>query len=380
MGTKPTITVLYKTSKTDTAPTTLNTSTVQHVSWSIGKRLFTDDYSGGTCRIMGRDISVISALAIGYEVKVTTADPSTGGGAVFYGYIADIRKLYGIKAAYDTWELTIDSPWSRAARATGSINTTAGQSTGQIISNLTGIDTGTTITGGGNSATTISTQTLSGQISDTMNVYLRTEQGWANERYTNVTVGMSTVWTPSINFYDRNANLNGTFSGLNFADDNSTYLTVAATKYNQIEFLSAAMNYSTQVVVQATGLADQSAGTGTYVYTIPTINQTTSGAADIAGYVKTMLDINQSFPFSITFDGASVTTNAMFAADPIIMGQYCRIMFRGTEYLTSILGAEITANPSDYSITLYLVSNAQYAWLTLDSTSLGIIGTNKLGF
>lgn len=382
MATKPTVTLEWKETRTTTPATALATGYIQRVNWNLGRTNVTDSFTGGTCSIMGRDISVITAAGapqIGYEAKVTISDNSTSPAttASFLGFISDIRRIYGITANYDTWEITVEGTLGRVGRQTGSITNSAGDTTYQMFGKIETASDGLVKTPTPTSFVgQVSAGTISGQVSDMVDLLMSTEQGYLQE------AGASGLgpWAPAVQIIGR-ATTTAIIITANLADDGSTYQSQTAYKYNEIEFLSAAQNYGTKVTVQATGLADQSAGTGTYVQTIQTVNYTTTQAADIAGYLKTILDLSATVPYRVSFNGATNPTASfpLSLADYGSINKWLRIKFRSTEYFVNTIGLDITATPNDYQINLYLVSNRAYAFFVLDSPYLGVLDTNKLG-
>lgn len=386
MGTKPTVTFKYKSTDTQNPPYTLTSGYIQRVDWSIGRQNITDNYSGAGCNVYGRDISVITganAPAIGDQVEVQILDPSSSPnqGPAFYGFISDIKRIYGQIANLDTWQITIEGPIGRSGRNTMSYSTLAGDNT-SLIANAIVNQNGTLFDGGGGGMATVSTQTLEGQVPDLLNVWQSTEQGYIQEAFGYVTVSAGPpvvkTWVPQARLYPR---YGGTYTTIsyNFADDGTSYDGVAAVKFTEIEFLTAAQNYGSKVVVQSDGLADQSSGTGTYVQTVSTISQTTSVAANTAGYLKVILDNNATVPYRLSFSGATNPTTGVPSTAAMAIKQWCRIKFRGNEYFTVIEGADFSATPTDYNIDLYFSSSLQNAFFTLDSVVAGVLNTNKLG-
>lgn len=387
MGTKPQITVSYKSSNTSTIYS-LTSGYVQNVTWTLGRRNITDNFSSGICTISGRDISAITGAnppSLGNLIKVTVSDTSASPNysAEFYGFISDIRRVYGTVANMDTWDIICEGSYGRVGRTSSTVTTTASASTNAMANSIATAGSYVTNYSSASSwGSTTSAQTYTGQTTDPIDILMATEQGYLLEAYINqVTVFPATTWVPQVYLVGRREP-QPTNVSYNFADDGATYNSVVATKFAEIEFLSAAQNYGSKVVVQASGLADQSSGTGTYVQTINTINSTTGEAADLAGYVKTALDVSTTIPYSLTFSGSTNPTTAapITAASYSAIKQPIRIKFRSTEYFALIEGLTFSANAEDYRVNLVLSSNVQTSWFILDSVAMGILDTNKLGF
>ena len=161
-------------------------------------------------------------------------------------------------------------------------------------------------------------------------------------------------------------------------------LTYYLNRYTEIEFLSAAYNLGTKVTVQADGLAEQSSGSGLYAQTVSTINETTSQAADLAGYLKTKFEVSSQVPYALRFSGANQTYAydlALAAADQTANGQAIVVYFRGLTYNCVIEGLQFDVSPqAGWSCTLNLSSSLQNAFLKLDNPIFGTLDNNKLGF
>jgi len=373
MSTKPTVVVSYYDSNITPFG---SLPYVQSVSWSSGRSNITDQWSGSTCLITGRSPSSITyPPQIGNKVRVVVTNGTST--ATFYGYVSDWRVLYGITTAYDSYELTIESGYAKAGRGTATITTTAGASTQTMataIQTALGGSDNVEVSSGWGSTTTA--QTLTGQISDTVNQLMATEQG------TVIDTGSSFYGAPQsfktkLGLSGRNdPNLGAAI--LAFSDNPD--LNNAA--FSEIEFLSSAQNYGTKVVVQASGLADQSSGTGDYVQTISTINGSTTEAANLAGYVKAELNLATAVPYGLTTTGAVSGGNywAITAADPANIHQGVSITFRGTTYYCILEGLSFSANQTDWRVNLYLSSSTQNAFFRIGNTVYGQLDQNKLGF
>jgi len=380
MATKPTSNVQYYDS-TAAVWRTAPTDTVQRISWNTGRQNLTDQFQGGTCSVYGRLPSTLPSVpTIGAPAEIRVSN--TGQDIYFAGYVSDYRVIYGIKPAYDTYELIIEGPFSAAARRLGDVSATAGNSTAQVFETLNSLTSGQ-IQNGGGFTTTTSAQTFTGQLSNPAQTAIATDGGVIVEQR-NLTVKTQ----PQAFGYGHNSPNLGNIIAAVFSDDFtvSTIVINAVTyylgRYTEIEFLSAAYNTGTKVTVQASGLADQTSGTGAYGQTVSTINQTTSQASDLAGYLRTKYELSAQTPYTLRFTGANQTypNEALRAADQGNVGQLVRVDFRGTTYYCIIEGIQMDANPSDWSCTIALSSSLQNAFLKLNNPVFGTLDYNKLGF
>lgn len=375
MATRPSVNVSYYDD--NATPFISNLPNVSSVSWSAGRRNITDQWSGSTCLVTGFKPSDITyPPQVGKKARITVTDRGNSSTAVFYGFVSDWRVIYGITAAYDTYELTIESGYARAGRGAGTVTTTAGNSTSAMASSLVSLMGSDYVVQYDGWASTTSAQTIVGQYSDAVNALMATEQGTVTDTGESFT-GAPQSFFSKLGLYGRNtvdlyANL-WTFS------DTGAALTI---KYNEVEFLSSAQNYGSKVVVQASGFADQSSGTGDYVQTVSTINGSASEAANLAGYIKAQLDLATAVPYSITTTGATSfgASDAINMADPAYIHQAATIVFRGNTYNCVVEGLSFTANQQDWRVQLFLSSSLQNAFLRLDSAAFGTLDNNRLGF
>ena len=375
MATKPTIVVSYYDSNITPFG---SLPYVQTVSWSAGRANITDQWSGSTCLITGRSPSTITyPPQIGNKVRVVVTNAGSTNTATFYGYVSDWRVIYGITAAYDTYELTVESGYAKAGRGTATITTTAGASTQamatSIQTSLGGVDAVDVSTGWGS---TTSAQTLTGQVSDSVNRLMATEQGTVIDTGSSFT-GYPQSFKTKLGLSGRNdPNLGLPILAFSDVPDSNN------SAYSEIQFLSSAQNYGTKVVIQSSGLADQSSGSGDYVQTISTISGSTSEAANLAGYVQAELNLSTAVPYGLTTTGAvsNATPYIMAAADPANIHQGVSIVFRGNTYYCLLEGLSFSANQTDWRVNLYLSSSLQNAFFRIGNTVYGRLDNNKLGF
>ena len=364
------VTVEYYENENGGTIRTLPSDSVQGVSWSGGRQNITDQLVGSTCQIFGRTTLPYPPSA-GGRAKVTLSDGTNT--AVYNGYIRDFRVIYGAIPSLDTWELVLEGPLARAGRMVGTISTSANTSTvyfayqiATVINPPIGVQIATTGWGATTSAQTF-TET---QAANLINTLQQTEQGWIYEYSATVIGGLD---VPAIHFDGRNSPGFGT-TVQSFSDTGS------AANYYEIEFLSSAYNYGTKIVVTSTGLADQTAGSGTYQQTFSTILYSTTEAANTAGYLKLKFDTASAVPYVIRFRQAADSKANLNILQTDKVGQNISILFRGTTYNAIIEGMSVSARPDGWVGELYLSSSLANSFLTLDSTVYGTLDYNKLGF
>lgn len=63
-----------------------------------------------------------------------------------------------------------------------------------------------------------------------------------------------------------------------------------------------------------------------------------------------------------------------------VMGSLSNVTFRGNTTTVIIIGMTITATPETSRITYFFTPKRYFEWLTLDSATVGILDTNRLGY
>lgn len=348
--------------------------TVTSVSWNTGRQNITDQWSGSTATVYGRlPSSLTYSPQIGQRVRIQVYTGSSSYVAAFWGYVSDYRVIYGWTSAYDTWEMTLETGYGLAGRQVSTVSSSAGALTNAFVDTIVAAMPTNSMKNAGGFSTNTSAQTYTSQITAAINAALFTDCGFM----------VDSVYTSAPDFWPATY-LNGHQNmGLG---DGGTYTDVStdptsSARYQNIEFQSSAYNYGQKVVVQASGLADQSSGSGTYAQTVQTINYTTAQAADVAGYLQAEFNYSATVPFSLTFVGASNSDYTVIRlGNAAQIGTAATVKFRGTTYQCIVQGLRFSANATDYQVTLYLSSSLQNAFLRLDNTVFGTLDNNRLGF
>jgi hypothetical protein len=164
-------------------------------------------------------------------------------------------------------------------------------------------------------------------------------------------------------------------------------------KYVGLEYVSSLQDTFTSVIVESPTLADQTATVGSPPFNsleFSTFCESTSTALDLAQFVLATNSTNALVPFSVicdtTVDSSVVGLARMPSyADPTlstvpksIIGAPVEITFRGTTVLGAIKGTSIAFYPDRARVQVF-VAPFEYQF-QLDSTTLGVLDQNKLGF
>jgi hypothetical protein len=226
-----------------------------------------------------------------------------------------------------------------------------------------------------------SAQTFTGGVLDLINTLLRTIQFIIDDIDAQRSVVSGSFITA---FYPI-----GNASSLTFSDAG----TVGALKFSDLEYLSSVQNTFTEVEVVPAGLATQSATSGAAPYNTlvyDTFSESTSDALNLAEFILATQSLVQVTPFSIATNTNIAPTCLGFAElntrsklVPLtgvqVLGSLITVIFRGTTVTAQIQGINTTFYPEYAAVQLYL-SPSLGAPFTLDSTILGVLDQNKLGF
>lgn len=382
----------YTTSTTSLTgvPRLLNSAgNMQSMSINVGREWLTDPYSPATCTFVAR--GAISNLEIGMTFAVIDRTLSTLGNydCAFIGTIKDVSTKYGIVSNLDYTTIIAESYLARWGRRqfnsrvlTQAITTTQLNTLAAAI----GFDTFTTAGGGQSIA---AGQTYVGNGLDLVNLLVQTEVGHlsdakGNINYTSAGPPASFTLAPAVRVAGRNTS---TGNAVTFGDDS----TLAAIRFDDIDFASAAQNYYTEATINPLALATQTAGSGNYNITQDSLDFSTGQALSHAQYLVSQFNTTVSTPLRITTSYSLQNNVNRQAAFQILVntcgpGSNITLKFRNSTYYAIIEGMQISADPSDTTVELTLSSFDNNNYLILDDAIYGTLGTsstypgNKLGF
>ncbi len=333
---------------------------VQNISWSVGRKLITDQVSSGRFVVTGRRPDLLPSIAIGNVIDV-----AYGPDFEFVNFkVADFQIDYGFTSSEDTWVIIGEDAFAELGRvnATVSINNTTGQALNQLDF-VTGVNIQTRFGG-----TDIYAQTLTNANGLTVAAQLFNGEQPAYY-YANATDILWNVRQPIYNY--------------------STYYATDETpgplewKYDSLEFNGLADNYATKVNVTSAGVGTATAGTGNRTYEMTTYNASLSYMQGIAGLYAGYLSGSTIAPSSISFIAENQTSTQKiitFVQWSLISANLLNIEFRGTTYYAMILGMTVTATPEMTRVTYNLAPSTVLASFILNSTSKGVLDQNRLGF
>jgi hypothetical protein len=342
-----------------------------------GRQQVQDPFKAGTASVTGLDISTVSGLDIGdrLTIKVVAINGTTVSYTLFDGQIANITADFGFTTNMDRWTIEADDSLAAAGRIFMSNFFVAGMTTGvasSFVAQATGIDVFQPFPVAAESK--VSTQSFDNEnLLTVLNKLIATEQG-----------RLVPVNPDNMQFYNRNTlNIFGTLC--NFTDG-TVASALPAVKYQQIVFRSRSESFYTKVIVEPEGLASQTSGTGSRVFTMQTYDQTTAQASDLAAYVLATLDVSQDVPASISYIAENqATASVQYAVEAatfltLSASNSILLTLRGTQYSCFVEGFTVSANPDQTRFTLNLSSSEATVGFILDDADFGVLDQNKLGF
>jgi hypothetical protein len=349
-------------------------SNIQGVSIQKGRVQVTDPFKAGTATISGRNLATLPTIQIGAEISISVDESAyVSPVEMFYGVVADVQIVYGEIASMDTWTIYCEDALATAGRSltTGSFSWSAGiapyTAGSQVMTNAFG--GAVTLAGGAFTTSKVSAQSKPDtNVLQLLNELAATEQAYLSSQQPNAIKWLNR------SEYATNALL-GDFTDGTIATTNTT------AKFNDVTFRSQADSFFNKVVVEPEGLADQTSGTGSRVYSVKTYDETTTQGKSLADYILSVLQVQQSVPSTISALSESQSTNLVVTCfQRTAQGARVRLILRGTAYELFLEGAQITATPDQTRFTFNVVSASAFNFFILNNAVFGVLNTSKLGF
>ncbi len=345
-------------------------SNIQGFTFTKGRTKISDPLRAGTGVISGRRPDLLPTITVGQTAILVIRPAGTGElGYAFAWRVADLRIIYGTTSAYDEWELDIEDTFALLGRGDVSTSWSDGDPVSTAIFNVVnqyGIGLTTAIA----TKSLVSAQTVTNQNGlDVLSQLAITEQA----RFTT----QSPAGPQYITLYGR-----GWQTQLTTYDASDDGTGTNPMTYVGLDFAGLADNYASKVIINPEGLAQQTAGSGSYSISLPSYSRSTSDAADLASFLVGVYSQQSGQPsrINLKISGQNTTTkknNALAICDPI---SQVRIKFRGSTYLAIVEGYTITGRVDDVYIGCSLSSPSFYPQFILDSTQFGVLDTNRLGY
>ena len=345
---------------------------VQNISIRSGRSKVTDPYNSSTAMIEGRSSSTwVTIPKVNDKVKIYVTVSSVNW-LQFTGRITDVQIKYGIIAAMDTWTISCEGPLAQFGRTdlvSQAFSTNATGTYAKAVATAAGLEfynsTGLSIASG---------QTYTGNALQLINELCQMEYGHLGQTASTDPDSMA------VQFYDRNSF--ETQIGNGFVD---TAPTSNQFVYDSVTFKSAASNYYTKTIVNPSGLATQTATSGSApfrVYQINTLDSTTAQADSFADYLLNNFSntASQITQFSCTDVAQTYQLLHQVAYVEYQTAQQQTITMRGTTYKLIIEGTTISVTPNQTRYTFDVSGQDLNSYLILDNATFGQLDYNRLNF
>ena len=358
------------------------TSKILSMSIRQGREKYLDSYSGGFCTLtIDNRNNFASNFVYGTVIRIQVKE---GSGPYITGMYFAVQEVtfddYPGNTGLPTATIVLADHISRAGRVSTTNYGLPQEGTGAQLSQLAadilppGLSVSALL---GNS--TASAITYSGTFTNYMNYLVATERGFIYQV------------EDILYFVNRN-------SVSNRIDSSYTYgPTTSSTQiaYQTFERIQNGLQFINNATISSAGVADQTAtntasvtSKGAAFYSSTTVDATTTQALGNANWIVNTFSDPDSLRFTCTFTDlmqlSSVIANWLASTfDSQKFSTTFNYQIPGGA-LTSIKvlleGYEINVTPSQTTFTLFLSPLTYYQFFTLDSTTLGILDTSRLGW
>jgi hypothetical protein len=356
------------------------TSRVLSLSISQGRQSYRDNYSGGsiTCTIQNND-NFAGGITIGGQIDVTIS--GSGGTYQFDGWISSIEyQDAGGGVGLSTATITGVDDVGRLGRARiNGVAFTQALTTTQAVSQIPASalnDVTMASVGGGSSIAQANTYT--GSTLNYLNLLNATERG---SIYTYVS---------QVLFVGRNGMANLPTTTKSFGRNPATNVI----GYKEFRRIAAGNQYISTFTVSATGITDQTyentTATDTYgqgTDSSQTLDYNTTQALGNAQWMVNAFDDPNELRFEVDFTDLGNNDSDLYQifADcqiGAILPLSYRLPGAGSDVTVSVKieGYRFSANPGQTICTAYLSPATYYQFFTLNSSTLGVLNTSRLGW
>jgi hypothetical protein len=348
---------------------------------NVGRRNQLDQYGSATASLVFRYptgyASPITALVTGNYIRITGTE---GAPVNFSGTISNVRVKYGIPYSggvgnADFLYVECESWFASVGRMQGNGYAMASDT---VLNQMLDMSSETGLSSTSTSNQVLAATTVSTTWGDWINRTAMTINGRLVDAAQNQQLRLVSPFKLSQSFV--------TFTDAETGD--------GFQKYNQIEFLSLADNFYTQITVDPESYSavtvTKSGATVPYRnYKTNTFNSSTSQATDLANY---LLGNYGTSTFAIASISASQRSQgSYFLLDAVgqvagsagifaCVGFQVNVVFRGTTFACVVEGCTVSGNVNDTNYTFHLSGADLNAYLLLDNAVFGKLDNNKLGY
>lgn len=352
---------------------------VQSVNINRGRQRFQDPFPQTTCTVeLIPANSYALPLAIGQFIDVRDTNSGTSP-CYFAGQITDVTRTYDIPFNAGTGSAPGDRITITASGGTGAVGSAllsnyslpsqaVSVSLDNVISNanITYLYEETFVR---NSA-----QTLDGSMLDAVNTLLQTAQMLIDDLDT-----------------QRSGTKRGLFTYVNRASSSLgfAYSDTGSTRYKNLQFESSAQSTFNWVEVDATGVGTSVTAKGSAPYNAlkyNTFNVSAADASSLSNYLYELLSGQLApVPFVLGTDTATASTcmnvvrMAYGSSLNSAIGEVAEITFRGATVSAQVQGLSASFYPDRGSVQLFFSPSLGVPF-TLDSSTNGVLDTNRLGY
>ena len=362
---------------------------IQSISLNRGRQRVQDPFQANTVTIeLIPATSYSPALAVGQFIDIKDSNSALSTETYFCGKITDIERNYGIPYNSGTGSAPQDRIVITAVGGLGLISSnlsanwtwSAGLSETVAQSVASAVNVKAALSGLDN--VTVQAQTnYNGSALEILNMLAVTGQFGILD--TNTYRGNYSATPDQIQFY--RLYFNAVLPNFYFKDTGSPSSNIF--KYKEIQYLSGAQTAFTQVQINPEGLASQQASSGSGPWNTlaqNTFNESTTQAASLASYLLAMSNETAPTPFQITtdstLDASGSSAQSLTLMDSLFgVNSLCQISFRGTIINAFVQGYSAMFYPDRVTVTYYFSPSLGSPFI-LDSTSFGVLDTNRLGY
>lgn len=368
--------------KNNTTATTY-TSSVLSFSFTNGRQSYLDNYNAGALVLTIKNQANESAgFTFGDQIQLL--DPT--GTAQFVFYVVEVAYSdYPGNVGLSTATITCQDALGLMGRLqmnsfaiTAAIASAQFTQTTSVPGRVASRPLQTVVGAGGSSC---SAGTYDGSILNLWNLLINTERGLLG-------VGNNTV-----SFIARSGVNSATLNTISFGRTAGAS-TIA---YDSFERINLGLDLMNQVQTQPAGLTEQQATNAASVttygaqgFTVSTVDANEPQALGLAGWLANTLSDTTKQRFVLTFtdlmQSVSVANFTTFLNRIALTKSPTNLTFRvpgaGSDTTTTVIveGFNVSATPAETTITAFLTPLTYYQFFTLNSATLGILNTSRVGF
>lgn len=361
------------------------TSSVLSMNYVQGRQNYSDPYSGGTLNVTLNNQNNVAQYFAFNEYFRLKDNLSPGGGFPFlteqHFWVQEVTfNDYPGNVGLSTITVSLVDVLARNGRVNADNVSLSSGDVNQQLNNLWLGYGGIGNAQGTGGSSTMRAINYTGSFLNYFNLLMSTEQGALIFREDEVlSIGRNAVATY--------------VSGSSFTRNSPT---ATAISYNQFDHVRAGLNFINEMTVSPTGLATQTAENTTSIATygiaqrsMTTVDNTTTQALGLAQWFSSALADPNSETWSVSFTDIPQTSVALitvletfYGSGDVVYDLVYRVPGAGSDTTIEVVveGIGISATPDKTEFTVYFSPLTYYQFFTLDSTTLGILNTSRLGW